>query len=334
VRVVLSSHTPAFSSFSSQIKKSPSLLSTLRVPACAFSTVPPQKAPFDTKKAPLDNNDMQTLLERDGYLKVKNKIEAEKRRVISMTEFQGLCSEEGLSKEQTKRLCQSLSDAGTILYFPNSGNAKLQESVFLKPEELNSTVHHLLSHYSPTALNHKAEAIEADIAATKQELAPLEKTREELDERAHRRANLIVGLGLGYCVVQFLAIGRLTWWELSWDVMEPVTYMLTFGTALIGYSWFLLTGSEYTYEGLKKTLRDRKLKKLIRSTGFDETRFRQLSQALDIKERRLAKILDDIHHIGLVPPPPPPQRQLPGKDIKAPVSPNNKEAVAAEQVSS
>jgi len=30
-------------------------------------------------------------------------------------------------------------------------------------------------------------------------------------------------------------VARLTWWELSWDIMEPVTYMLTFTTAIGGY---------------------------------------------------------------------------------------------------
>jgi hypothetical protein len=29
-------------------------------------------------------------------------------------------------------------------------------------------------------------------------------------------------------------VARLTWWELSWDIMEPVTYMLTFTTGIGG----------------------------------------------------------------------------------------------------
>lgn len=42
------------------------------------------------------------------------------------------------------------------------------------------------------------------------------------------------------CVRDFQAglVARLTWWELSWDIMEPVTYMLTFTTGIGGIDIF------------------------------------------------------------------------------------------------
>ena len=47
--------------------------------------------------------------------------------------------------------------------------------------------------------------------------------------------------------VQFGVLARLTWWEYSWDIMEPVTYFVTYGTAIIAYSYFVLTKQEYLY---------------------------------------------------------------------------------------
>ena len=47
--------------------------------------------------------------------------------------------------------------------------------------------------------------------------------------------------------VQFGVLARLTWWEYSWDIMEPVTYFVTYGTAIIAYSYFVLTKQEYMY---------------------------------------------------------------------------------------
>lgn len=41
--------------------------------------------------------------------------------------------------------------------------------------------------------------------------------------------------------VQFGILARLTWWEYSWDIMEPVTYFVTYGTAMAGYAYFVLT---------------------------------------------------------------------------------------------
>ena len=40
---------------------------------------------------------------------------------------------------------------------------------------------------------------------------------------------------------QFGVLARLTWWEYSWDIMEPVTYFVTTGTAICCYGYFLLT---------------------------------------------------------------------------------------------
>jgi len=271
-----------------------------------------QIAPFSTVADPItkvDYGDIQTLLERDHVVKLRKRLEGESRRRISVQEFQTLAAEEGLSSDQASRALQALSDSGVILNFYNSTNSKLKNTVFLKPSELNNTVHHLLEHYSPAVLKLQAEATQAEIANLTQQIEPLKERRDELERKANTRANLIISAGLGYCVLQFLAIGRLTWWELSWDVMEPVTYMLTFATALIGYSYFVFTGSEYTFKGLKRTLKERRLKKLIKKTGFDEAKFKQLHLALQTKETKLHKVLDEIAHNGPLPLPstvPPP----------------------------
>lgn len=41
--------------------------------------------------------------------------------------------------------------------------------------------------------------------------------------------------------LQFGLLARLTWWEYSWDIVEPITYFVTYGTALIMYGYFVLT---------------------------------------------------------------------------------------------
>lgn len=46
---------------------------------------------------------------------------------------------------------------------------------------------------------------------------------------------------MGLMSVQFGILARLTWWEYSWDIMEPVTYFVTYGTAMVGYAYFLVT---------------------------------------------------------------------------------------------
>ncbi|CAB0000145.1 unnamed protein product, partial [Nesidiocoris tenuis] len=63
----------------------------------------------------------------------------------------------------------------------------------------------------------------------------------ELDARASRKTNAMTWVGLGLMSVQFGILARLTWWEYSWDIMEPVTYFVTYGTAMATYAYFVLT---------------------------------------------------------------------------------------------
>src|SRR3990167_2137999 len=62
-------------------------------------------------------------------------------------------------------------------------------------------------------------------------------------------------------------------WELSWDIMEPVTYMITFITVTGSLSYFAITGSEYTYEGLHQSIAKRRLEKVMKRNNFDMTHY-------------------------------------------------------------
>lgn len=65
--------------------------------------------------------------------------------------------------------------------------------------------------------------------------------RIELAKLAEKRTTTLTWVGLGLMSVQFGILARLTWWEYSWDIMEPVTYFVTYGTAMACYAYFVLT---------------------------------------------------------------------------------------------
>jgi hypothetical protein len=46
-------------------------------------------------------------------------------------------------------------------------------------------------------------------------------------------------------LVQTGFLARLTWWEYSWDIVEPVTYFVTYATVLATCGYFLLTRQVY-----------------------------------------------------------------------------------------
>lgn len=53
------------------------------------------------------------------------------------------------------------------------------------------------------------------------ELEPLERQRLEIAKAAEKRTNTMAWVGLGLMSVQFGVLARLTWFEYSWDIMEP-----------------------------------------------------------------------------------------------------------------
>lgn len=65
--------------------------------------------------------------------------------------------------------------------------------------------------------------------------------KADLVAAAERRSNLLTWAGLGLMGVQFGALARLTWWEYSWDIMEPITYFVTYGTSMAVFAYYVLT---------------------------------------------------------------------------------------------
>ena len=77
------------------------------------------------------------------------------------------------------------------------------------------------SHNSAEPFKSQEQKLIREIEELQAELAPLEQRRRQLAELADKRSNNLIWLGLGMMSVQFGVLARLTWWEYSWDIMEP-----------------------------------------------------------------------------------------------------------------
>lgn len=62
--------------------------------------------------------------------------------------------------------------------------------------------------------------------------------KEDITVTADKKTSYLTWVGLGLMSVQFGVLARLTWWEYSWDIMEPVTYFVTYGTAMAAYAYY------------------------------------------------------------------------------------------------
>uniref|UniRef100_A0A3Q0RKB6 Calcium uniporter protein n=1 Tax=Amphilophus citrinellus TaxID=61819 RepID=A0A3Q0RKB6_AMPCI len=126
------------------------------------------------------------------------------------------------------------------------------------------------------------------------QLRPLEKVKEELSKKAERRTTWVLWGGMAYMATQFGILARLTWWEYSWDIMEPVTYFITYGTAMAMYAYFVLTRQEYVYPDA----RDRQyllfFHKGVKRTRFDIEKYNKLKDDIAEVELDLKRLRDPL----------------------------------------
>ncbi|KOB65912.1 Uncharacterized protein OBRU01_22062, partial [Operophtera brumata] len=109
------------------------------------------------------------------------------------------------------------------------------------------------------------------------ELQPLEET------------SVLTWVGLGLMGVQFGVLARLTWWEYSWDIMEPVTYFVTYGTAMAAYAYF-----EYILPDVKDRQHLLTLHKKAKKIGLNITHYNNLKDEVDKLQKDLARLHDPL----------------------------------------
>ena len=73
------------------------------------------------------------------------------------------------------------------------------------------------------------------------ELEPLERERHELTLKAKKHTNRMVWLGMGLMGVQVGIMARLTYFDYSWDIVEPISYFVSYAAVMGAASYYVLT---------------------------------------------------------------------------------------------
>ncbi|KNA09618.1 hypothetical protein SOVF_152080 [Spinacia oleracea] len=190
---------------------------------------------------------------------LKNKLGEQGKEVIGYSELLKTCESMGVvrSVDEAAAFAKVLDDAGVVLLF--------RDKVYLHPDKVVELVRSSV----PLALTPEDDPRRA-------ELQRLQERKEEIDRQAHRQVRLILWSGLGVAVMQVGLFFRLTFWEFSWDVMEPIAFFTTATGLVIGYGYFMITSKDPTYQDLMKTLFLSRQRKLFKKYQFDVDRFKEL----------------------------------------------------------
>ncbi|KAJ1505662.1 hypothetical protein HMI54_010030 [Coelomomyces lativittatus] len=101
-----------------------------------------------------------------------------------------------------------------------------------------------------------------DFISPKLQLTKLQQY-EVIDQLVNMKLKLYMYAGVSWLVSQLSTMIYLTY-ELGWDVMEPVSYLVGLGTTILGATYYAFFRTEYTYEDVFPRL-EAKLKQSLTS---------------------------------------------------------------------
>ncbi|PON69538.1 Coiled-coil domain containing protein 109, C-terminal [Parasponia andersonii] len=192
---------------------------------------------------------------------LKVRLGAEGKEVIPYCELLEACESIGVARspDEAAAFARILDEAGVVLLF--------RDKVYLHPDKVVDLVRRAV----PIALT-------SDDDPMRDELKMLQEKKEEIDVMAHQQVRRVLWTGLFLAMLQVGLFFRLTFWEFSWDVMEPIAFFTTATGLVIGYAYFMITSRDPTYQDLMKRLFLNRQRKLIKKYNFDCERFKELQR--------------------------------------------------------
>ncbi|KAK8580002.1 hypothetical protein V6N13_143142 [Hibiscus sabdariffa] len=211
----------------------------------------PPKDTVDGDLAPkISAEDARKLLRISQMAKLKANLREMEKSWISYYEFCQVCHEECGNEAQASALAKMLDQSGNVIVLGNV--------VFLRPEQLVKSVANIIS-----------ESMVLPNDPRRKELEELEEQKSKIDKKAESLVRGELYCGLGVVVVQTLGFMRLTFWELNWDVMEPICFFVTSIHFALAYAFFLRTSTEPSFQSYFQQRFKAKQKKLMRIHCFD-----------------------------------------------------------------
>ncbi|CAD5174023.1 unnamed protein product [Musa acuminata subsp. malaccensis] len=183
------------------------------------------------------------------------------RACLSYSEFSQVCGEVAGGMEEGAGLGRALDESGAVIV--------LGDIVFLKLFQMDLQVTKAIESMIPPSLSSQSDP-------RSRELKAMEEKKAEIDVKAEALVKREMWCGLAFLALQTAGFMRLTFWELSWDVMEPICFYVTSLYFMAGYAFFLRTSRDPSFEGFFESRLAAKRKRLMKARNFDVNRFNEL----------------------------------------------------------
>ncbi|XP_015996322.2 calcium uniporter regulatory subunit MCUb, mitochondrial [Rousettus aegyptiacus] len=146
-------------------------------------------------------------------------------------------------------------------------------------ENMKSLVHRLFTALHLEEFQKKREhQLLEKIDHLKGQLQPLEEMKARIEARSEAQTGGLLWAGLALLSIQGGALAWFTWWVYSWDIMEPVTYFITFANSMVFFAYFIVTRQDYTYSAIKTRQFLHYFHKRSKQQHFDVVQYNKLKE--------------------------------------------------------
>ncbi|KAL6295753.1 hypothetical protein ACE6H2_003895 [Prunus campanulata] len=232
-------------------------ISSDRLRLAGLSPPPPDLATPNDALYGISVSDAKKILRLSQVEKLKAMLREIPESSISYSEFVRICVEGCEDEEQGVEFSKMLDEYGNVIVLGNV--------VFLRPEQVAKSMESIIS---------QSMAMPND--PRRRELQQLETQKMVIDQKARALVRGELYCGLGFLLFQTIGAIRLTFWELSWDVMEPICFFVTSMYFALGYGFFLRTSTEPTFQGFFQRRFEAKQQRLMEAHKFDFQKYKQL----------------------------------------------------------
>lgn len=138
--------------------------------------------------------------------------------------------------------------------------------------------------------------------------------KDKLADISQRYTSRCIWYGLAGMSFQVGILAELTWYVYSWDIVEPISYFIAYGTAMAFYSFHLMTRADFEYMTMTDRLFLRRFYREARRHSFDISLYNRLKNRLFVVHTDLARLRAPLA-LSLPAPPNPIKCKISGEEI-------------------
>jgi hypothetical protein len=221
----------------------------------------------------VDKNILDNLLNSHEIVALAEELEEVGKTKDTMTvselhEFVRTCKASTSTPQDVASTVKLLEDSGRVLI--------LEDLVYLHPREVTSAVLRVL----PGVPSKVFGVSDQELLKLQSEYDEMHANYDQAQRRASTRSSLVVYGGLMVLCAQLATFVRLTYYEFSWDVMEPISYFVGLSNAIMVYLFYIWNRRDFSFETWQRGMEGKYAEKTFRAKGFDIDRYVSLARRL------------------------------------------------------